>query len=135
MIRPGVGQALLLLALGGAAAGAADPPPAAALLRRADYTRMWWAEGFPSHSPGAPWRRVIETGRYAFVLDTDTLRVPHFGPVTGSLDYAGSAGPDGRAWAALPAAELALSLTVSGRVYHATAGGAWSANSPVPRPR
>ena len=127
MKRALVALVVAAASLRGAAAGAADPPPAAAPLQPQDYTRMWWAEGFPAHHPGAPWRRVIETGRYAFVLDTDTLRVPHFGPMTGSLDYAGSAGSDDRAWAALPAAGLALSLTVSGRVYRATAGGAWSA--------
>ena len=27
-----------------------------------DYTHMWWAEGFPAHSPDAPWLRVIQTG-------------------------------------------------------------------------
>ncbi len=127
MIRPGAGRALLLLALGGLDAAAADLPPAAALLQPADYTRMWWAEGFPSHHPRAPWRRVIETGHFAFALDTDTLRVPHFGPLGAPPDYAASAGRDRRAWAALPPAELELLLTVSGRVYHATAGGAWAA--------
>lgn len=127
MIRPGAGLALLLLALGGAVAGADDLSPAAAPLQQADYTRMWWAEGFPAHHPGAPWRRVIETGRYAFALDTDTLRVPHFGPLAAQPDYAAGAGRDRRAWAALPPAEVALLLTASGRVYRATAGGAWSA--------
>lgn len=43
---------------------------------------MSWAEGFPGVVKGAPWFRCIETGHYAFVLDTETLTVPHFGAVT-----------------------------------------------------
>ena len=43
----------------------------------ADTTQMWWAEGFPSLTPTAPWLRVIQTGRYAMALNTETLRVEH----------------------------------------------------------
>ncbi len=61
-------------------AEASQSPSTAFLMPHvSDYTLMHWAEGFPSVVPSAPWRRVIETGSYAFVLDTETLRVPHFG--------------------------------------------------------
>ena len=91
-----------------------------------DYTLMWWAEGFPGHTPGAPWRRVIQTGSYALVLDTDSLRVPHFGPVPGGVSYSAAARGDHRAWQGLPPAELALTITVGGKTYRCTGGGAWT---------
>ncbi len=82
----------------------------------ADCTQMWWAEGFPSHTPTAPWLRVIQTGRFALALNTESLRVEHFGAV-GSLD------DDFRK---LPPAELALTMSVDGKKYRCTAGGKWS---------
>ena len=91
-----------------------------------DYTHMWWAEGFPSHTPSAPWRRCIQTGRYAMVLDTETLRIPHLGPVPAGLDYAACAGADNRVWQTLPAADLALTITANGKIYRCTAGGKWT---------
>ena len=91
-----------------------------------DYTHMWWAEGFPGHTSGAPWRRVIQTGYYAMALDTDTLRIPHFGAVPGGVSYSAAARADNRVWQELPPAELALSITTGGRTYRCTGGGAWS---------
>lgn len=101
--------------------------PSAALPRLEDYTLMWWADGFPGHTPGAPWRRCVQTGYYALVLDTETLRVPHFGALPPGLGYAAAAVADNRAWQSLPAAELALTITVHGRAYRGSAGGAWTA--------
>ena len=37
--------------------------------RAGDYTLMWWAEGFPAHTPGAPWRRVMQGQLY----ETDAM--------------------------------------------------------------
>ena len=88
-----------------------------------DYTHLWWAEGLPSHRPKAPWLRCIQTGRYAMVLDTETLRIPHFGPVPPGLDYAACAAADNRAWQRLPSAALALTITVDGKTYRCTKGG------------
>jgi len=84
--------------------------------RPADHTSMWWAEGFPGVVPGAPWHRVIQTGRYAFVLDTENLTVPHYGPLT-----TGEA-----TWKSLPAADLELSIEVNGKRYRNTATKGWS---------
>jgi hypothetical protein len=81
-----------------------------------DHTQMHWAEGFPGTIPTAPWLRVVQTGRYAMALNTETLSMPHLGAVTGLQDE----------WRALPAAELALSMTVDGTRYRCTAGGKWS---------
>ncbi len=78
----------------------------------ADYSLMYWADGWPGNSPNAPWRRVIQTGRYAFVLDTETLQVPHYGPLPPGLDYRAAALADNRAWASLPRPELLLSMVV-----------------------
>jgi hypothetical protein len=100
--------------------------PAAFMPRVEDYTHMWWAEGFPAHTSGAPWRRVVQTGSYALAFDTDTLRIPHFGPVSGAVCYQTAARADNRAWQDLPPAELMLSIQVDGRIYRGTAGGEWT---------
>ncbi len=91
-----------------------------------DYAHMWWAEGFPGHTPEAPWLRVVQTGRYALALDTQTLRVPHFGAVNDGLSYAAAARADNRAWQALPPSDLALTVTANGKAYRCTAGGPWT---------
>lgn len=102
----------------------AQPPPL--MPRVADYTHMGWAEGFPSHTPQARWLRVIQTGRYAMALDTESLRVPHFGPLATGLDYAACAQADSAAWQALPPADLALTVTVDGTAYRCRRGAPWS---------
>lgn len=81
----------------------------------ADRSSMSWAEGFPGVVKGAPWFRCIETGHYAFVLNTETLTVPHFGAVTKENQ-----------WKSLPPAEMALRITTNGKSYGATAGGTWT---------
>ena len=119
---------VLLFALPGGLAGAEGHAhdPAALMARGEDYTHMWWAEGFPGHTPAAPWRRVVQTGHYALAFDTDTLRIPHFGPVPAGVGYLAAARGDNRAWQALPPAELVLSITVDGTPYLGTAGGKWT---------
>ena len=112
-------QALLCLAIG--AAPLTDGMP-----RPEDYTLMWWAEGFPSHTPDAPWLRCIQTGHYAMALDTETLRVPHFGPVPPRLDYAAAAMADNSVLRDLPPADLALSILVDGKTYRCEGGGKWT---------
>lgn len=91
-----------------------------------DHTFMWWAEGFPSHAPAAPWLRCVQTGRYALVLDTGTMQVAHFGAVDGGLGYDAAVLGDNSAWMGLPAADLMLGLTVEGKSYRCTTGGKWS---------
>lgn len=99
----------------------AEPPPAKTDLHAlmpvpADSTQMWWAQGFPTHTPDAPWVRVIQTGAFAMALNTETLRIPHIGPVAGLHED----------WQKLPAAELHLGMTVDGKTFRCTAGGKWS---------
>ncbi|MCX6908121.1 MAG: LamG domain-containing protein, partial [Verrucomicrobia bacterium] len=118
--------AQLLAPLAVLQAAEAVGPRVALMPRLEDYTFIWWAEGFPSHTTNAPWRRVIQTGRYAMALDTETLRIAHFGAVRGNLGYAATARADNRAWQRLPPAELALKLTANGKTYRCTAGGKWS---------
>jgi hypothetical protein len=96
------------------------------LPRSEDYTHMWWAHGFPGHSPGRPWWRCIQTGTYAMVLDTETLRIPHFGPVRSGLGYADCAHADNTAWQALPPAELGLTIAIGGKAYRCDAGAKWT---------
>ena len=77
---------------------------------------MWWAEGFPGVSPTAPWKRCIQTGNYAMVLDTASLKVPQLGPV-----------PDNAVETAPPSpADLELALEANGKRYHCREGGKWS---------
>ena len=95
------------------------PQPHALMPRAEDFGHVWWAEGFPERVPDAFWWRVIQTGHYAMVLDTQTLQVPHFGPLpAGKGDHC--------AWRDLPPAELGLSISASGKVYRCRAGGTWS---------
>ena len=114
--------ALLLLANALATAN-----PTAIMPRTEDYTLMYWAQGFPTHTPSAPWHRVIETGRYAFVLDTAMLQLPHLGPLPKPKGYVMAARAADRPWQSLPPAQLGLLLSVNGEDYRCRSGGPWSA--------
>ncbi|TWT54569.1 hypothetical protein Pla22_22190 [Rubripirellula amarantea] len=87
-----------------------------------DRTSMWWADGFPSHSPHAKWQRCIQTGYYGFVLDTQSLAVPHFGSLHSPTDEVKA----GTTLQRLPPAQLTLRVEVDGKSYRCTQGGAWS---------
>lgn len=105
----------------------AEGAPAVALMPRVeDYALMWWADGFPAHTPSAPWRRWIQTGCYAVALDTDTMKIPHLGPVPAGLGYTACAAADRQAGQTPPAAELTLAIQVGGKVYRCARGGAWN---------
>lgn len=79
-----------------------------------DHTSMWWANGFPSHSSDFPWHRCVQTGRYGFVLDTESMQMPHFGSVEAAT------------LSQLPPAELGLRITADGKPYDCVAGGQWT---------
>jgi hypothetical protein len=101
--------------------------PALSLMPRVDdYTHLFWAEGFPSMNPSAPWVRVIQTGRYAIAINTETLKIAHFGPLASGVGYVAAACGGNDAWQNLPPAELKASIKVGDRIYHATAGGKWT---------
>ncbi len=91
-----------------------------------DYTLMFWQDGFPGHTPSAPWHRVIRTGHYAMVLDTQTLRIPHLGPVADGGGYLAAALEAKPVWDKLPAADLDLRITENGKTYRCFSGGAWT---------
>lgn len=117
---------LLLGTLTGPVASQDTVAPSALMPRPMDYTSMWWTEGFPGTIDGAPWLRCVQTGYYAMVVDTETMRIPHFGPVTPGTSYAMCDRGDPRAWASLPPAELTLAITADGKTYRCTEGGKWS---------
>lgn len=96
--------------------------------RLEDYTVMWWHDGFPSHTPEAPWIRCIQTGRYAMALDTKTMKVPHFGIVHQGGSYADCAVMDNSEVNSLPKAELILTINSEGKTYRCTRGGEWNQN-------
>jgi len=119
-----ISMALLACLLDGRAQDAA---PLSALMPRAeDYTSMWWVDGFPGRVEGAPWQRCVQTGSYAMVLDTEAMKIPHFGPVATGAGYAECNRGEVPAWKELPAAELGLEIRVGGKSYRGTEGGKWS---------
>ena len=94
--------------------------------RAEDYTSMWWTDGFPGVVEEAPWRRCIQTGRFALVMDTESMTIPHFGAVPAGTSYADCGREDVPAWQALPQADLRLRIKVGGKDYRCTKGGEWS---------
>lgn len=120
-----IGGFLAAIGLTAAHAGVPADEWTSLMPRDGDYSLMWWADGFPGNHPGAPWRRVIQTGYFALALDTESLAIPHLGAVRGA-DYAAAARADNRAWQKLPPAQLALILTVDGKVHRCAGGGTWS---------
>ncbi len=86
--------------------------------RAEDVTSMWWRDGFPGILPDAPWHRIIRTGNFGFVFDTPSLTIPHFGPLAAEADT--------EALFELPSADLALKITVDGKVYDGVNGGEWT---------
>ena len=115
-----------LLSFSGPVAAEGPVEPLALMPRVGDHTLMYWAEGFPSHTPTAPWRRVVRTGSYAFVLDTETLTIPHFGPIPPGPDYGTAARSEDRAWGSLPPANLSLTVMANGKRYTNIGGAKWS---------
>jgi len=78
-----------------------------------DFTETWWRDGFPNIVNDADWRRIIRTGYYWCVFDTDTLQPVRLGPASESLGE-------------LSGAKLALTATVDGKVYRCTGSSPWS---------
>lgn len=94
--------------------------------RSADFTAMWWADGFPGHTPSAPWHRVIQTGHYVMVLDTQRIQIPHIGSVGLGTSYGELVRSGDEQWRALPPVALTLTLTVDGIAYRCVEGGSWT---------
>jgi hypothetical protein len=77
-----------------------------------DVSTLWWRDGFPGRVEGAPWHRCVHSGHFAFIQDTETLRIPHLGsPNLG---------------AAHRPADLALQISAGGKTYHCRGAAAWS---------
>ena len=89
-----------------------------------DYTTVSWLDGFPSRTDGAAWQRCIRTGRYAFVLDTETMTVPHLGSVE-AAPYGVAVRSNASAIAGLPPAELGLFVQTDGTTYRCVGSHAW----------
>jgi hypothetical protein len=112
----------LLLATGAGAQDLRAASPTECLPLADDYGHVWWADGLPGRA-GAPYERMVRTGRYAVSLDTANLAVPHLGVLAGGTDYLAAATEDNGAVTSLPGAELDLTITVAGRRYRCTEGG------------
>lgn len=83
-----------------------------------ERTSMWWRDGFPGIIPQARWHRSIRTGHFGFVLDTETLAIPHIGALSSDADDSGLYD--------LPPAELDLQMTVNGVTYHCENAEEWT---------
>lgn len=124
-VRRLVGGCASLICLAAAAIGADERVvPQQAWPAGHDYTTVSWLHGFPSRVKGAPWRRCIRTGRYAFVLDTETMSVPHLGRLDPE-PYAAAVRSDWTAITDLPAADLGLFIQVDGTTYECSGGRDW----------
>ena len=114
---------LSMLVTATTAQGMAYVSPAACLPDAADYTFMWWADGFRGRDADGRWLRCVQTGRYAMSMDVNTTQIAHLGPINDPLPYAEAAtqadGPVQRA----PPAELELTITVDGTMYRCVRGG------------
>ncbi|MFM1996715.1 MAG: hypothetical protein RLZZ111_1102, partial [Planctomycetota bacterium] len=109
----------------GRADGPAAPLPASAWPRPTDQTAVWWLHGFPGKVGDAAWHRCVRTGRYAFVLDTSRLSVPHLGPLD-AVAYGAATRADDARIAALPSAELGLFVQHDGTTYRCVGGVPWN---------
>lgn len=92
--------------------------------RVGDHTSMWWRDGFPGHVAGADWIRRIRTGHYALAINTETLEIPHLGPVP-TVSYEESARTE-IDWSNLGFAKLKLRITANGKTYTCSEGGKWT---------
>jgi hypothetical protein len=101
------------------------PLPATLWPRAADHVAMWWLQGFPGKIGGTPWHRCVRTGRYAFVLDTSSLTIPHLGPLD-AVAYGSATRDEDARIAALPAATLELLVQHDGTTYRCTGGSPWN---------
>ncbi|MBK1828309.1 LamG domain-containing protein [Haloferula rosea] len=115
-----------LLAAGVMGSACAATPLSPLMPRTGDFTSMWWAEGFPGTTEGAPWLRCIQTGHYAMVLDTEAMRINQLGPVPKGSDYATFGKTPGTSWGAPSPADLSLVLSTNGKRYRCREGGKWS---------
>lgn len=89
-----------------------------------DYTTVAWLHGFPGRAAGAPWQRCIRTGRYAFVLDTETMTIPHLGSIE-STPYGVAVRANADVITTLPPADLGLFIQVDGTTYRCVGSHAW----------
>jgi len=69
---------------------------------------------------------VIQTGRFAMVLDTASLRIAHLGALPEGKGYLGAALAAERPWESLPPAELQLRISVNGKDFRCTSGAPWT---------
>lgn len=103
----------------------AQPPLSALMPRVEDHTSIWWKDGFPSRVPGAEWIRCIRTGHYAMALNTETLEIPHLGPIPPGAGYDQSSRSDVD-WGQLPSARLELTIKANGKSYRCVKGAKWT---------
>jgi hypothetical protein len=115
--------ALLAAATSAGAAELRAVDPSDCVPLGSDFTLMWWADGWRGRSAGGRRLRMVRTGRYAFALDVESMTIPHLGRVRSPLGYAEAAAEANAPVLALPAAELAMTISVGGKTYACVGGG------------
>ena len=88
-----------------------------------DYVSMWWRDGFSKHGSSGRHHRWIQSGSYAFVLDTDELIVPFWGLVTKGVSESELNTDRNPVQPGKSPADLKLKVRVDGKDYFATQGG------------
>lgn len=105
------------------AAELARVPPARCMPQVADYTYMWWADGWRGRSPDSKFLRCVQTGRYGMALDVDRMAVPHLGVLAKASSYEEAATEDNGRVLGLPPADLQLTFIADGKTYRCVQGG------------
>jgi len=90
----------------------------------ADYTFMWWAYGWRGRSPEDTRLLCFQSGRFGMAFDVDRLRLTRLGTIDGARPYHLAVADANDVVLNLPPAELRLEVTVGGKRYRCTAGGA-----------
>ena len=88
-----------------------------------DYVSMWWRDDFSRNGSSSRHHRWIQSGSYAFILDTDELKVPFLGPVAKAISENELSSDRNSVQLGKRPADLKLKVRVDGKDYFATKGG------------
>jgi hypothetical protein len=92
-----------------------------------DYTFMWWAHGSPIVSSDQPKLLCFRTGKYGMTMDVEKLKMLRLGAIATVQPADAVVSEPTRILEGLPEPDLAMSVKVGGRTYHAVKG-AWKQN-------
>jgi hypothetical protein len=97
-----------------------EASPAECMPQVADYTLMWWANGWDQCALRQPPILCIQTGNYGLALHVTELRLLHFGNIRHPKSYEAAATQDSGVVFGLPAGGLELTACVGHKTYRCT---------------